>query len=146
MAFEEYQGAIFGQHWKASARKHQVVAEQDVKVGMADGTNLSANVWRPAGAGKFPALLSFHCYHAEGQTGPIKPAALSTAQWRNPGQERTNASLEAGDPLFFARRGYAHVVCNARGTGKSEGRWDFVGPQELRDAYETIEWLAGQPW
>jgi uncharacterized protein len=146
MAFEEYQGAMFSQLWKASARKHNVAAEQDVKVGMTDGTKLSANVWRPAGEGKFPAILSFHCYHADGQTGPIKPAALSTAQWRNPGQERTNASLESGDPLFFARRGYAHVVCNARGTGKSEGQWDFSGPQEVRDVYETIEWLAAQPW
>jgi putative CocE/NonD family hydrolase len=146
MAFEEYQGAMFSQQWKASARKYQVVADEDVKIGMTDGTKLSANVWRPTGDGKFPAILSFHCYHSDGQTGPIKPAALSTAQWRNPGQERTNASLESGDPLFFARRGYTHVVCNARGTGKSEGLWDFSGPQEVRDVYDTIEWLAAQPW
>ncbi|MEM3580146.1 MAG: CocE/NonD family hydrolase [Candidatus Bathyarchaeia archaeon] len=113
---------------------------------MSDGVRLSCDVWRPNDKGKFPAILSFHPYHPAGQTGPIKPSALSTAQWRHRGQERTNASLEAGDPTFFARRGYVHVVCNARGTGKSEGKWDFTGPQEIRDCYEVIEWIANEPW
>lgn len=146
MAFEDYQGAMFGRHWRASARKYGVAAQADVKIPTRDGTKLSADIWKPDGAGKVPAILGFHCYHASGQTGPIKPSALSTAQWKNPGQERTNASLEAGDPNFFARRGYAHIVCNARGTGKSEGVWDFVGPQEVQDVYDAIEWCAKQPW
>jgi len=146
MAFEEFKGAMFSPRWKTSARKYGVVAEQDIKIPMSDGVTLNADIWKPDGATKVPAILGFHCYHLTGQTGPIKPAALSTAQWRNPGQERTNASLESGDPNFFARRGYAHVVCNARGTGKSEGTWDFSGPQEIKDVYETIEWLAAQPW
>jgi putative CocE/NonD family hydrolase len=146
MAFEEYKGAMFSRRWKTSARQYGVIAEPDIKIPMSDGVKLSADLWKPAGAAKVPVILGFHCYHSAGQTGPIKPAALSTAQWRNPGQERTNASLESGDPVFFARRGYAHVVCNARGTGKSEGTWDFSGPQETKDVYETIEWLAAQPW
>ena len=53
---------------------------------------------------------------------------------------------ESGDPTFFARRGYVHVVCNVRGTGKSEGKWQFLGPQELKDVYEAVEWVAAQPW
>lgn len=146
MAFEDYRAAMFGTNWKASARRYGVIAEEDVKIPMSDGIRLSANIWKPEGAGRVPAILGFHCYHAGGQTGPITPAALSTAQWRNPGQEWTNASLESGEPTFFARRGYAHVVCNARGTGRSEGRWHFSGPQEIKDCYETIEWLAQQPW
>jgi uncharacterized protein len=146
MAFEEYKGAMFSTTWKTSARKYGVVASRDVKIPMSDGAKLNCDMWRPDGKGKFPAVLSFHNYHSAGQTGPIKPAALSTAQWRHPGQERTNASLEAGDPIFFARRGYAHVVCNARGTGKSEGKWFFSGPQEVKDCYEVIEWMAKQPW
>jgi hypothetical protein len=146
MAFDEYKGAMIGPTWKTSERKYGYVADRDVKIRMSDGVKLSCNVWMPDAKGKFPAILGFHCYHADGQTGPIKPAAISTAQWRHPGQERTNASLESGDPTFFARRGYVHVVCNARGTGKSEGKWQFLGPQELKDVYETIEWLAKQPW
>lgn len=146
MAFEEFNGAMFGLDWRSSGRRHAVVAEKDVKIPLNDGIKLNCNLWRPATGEKVPAILSMHCYHSEAQTGPIPPSALSTAQWRNAGQERTNASLESGDPTFFARRGYAHVVCNSRGSGKSEGFWQFFGPQERKDICEVIEWLARQPW
>jgi predicted acyl esterase len=146
VAFDEYTGAMFGVDWRASARRHGVVTERDLKVPMPDGTRLSSNVWRPDTDVPAPAILSFHPYHQDAQTGPITPAGISSAQWRSPGQERTNASLESGEPTFFARRGYAHIVCNARGTGLSEGEWDFSGPQEVRDVHDTIEWIAEQPW
>jgi uncharacterized protein len=146
MAFDDFTGAMFGVNWKTSARKYRVLRETDVKIRMADGVQLSCDIWRPDSTERFAAILGFHCYHSGAQTGPITPAAISTAQWRNPGQERTNASLEAGDPVFFARRGYVHVVCNARGTGNSEGSWDFLGPREVQDVYEVTEWLAAQPW
>ena len=146
MAFEQFKGAMFSAKWKASERKYNFLIERDVKIPMSDGVKLSCDLWRPDRKEKFPAVLGFHCYHQSAQTGPIRPAAISSAQWKNPGQERTNASLEAGDPVFFARRGYVHVVCNARGTGLSEGRWHFTGPQEVKDVYETVEWIAAQPW
>ena len=76
MAFEEYKGAMFGVRWKSSARKYGVVAERNVTVPMSDGVRLSANLWKPDGGGRHPGILGFHCYHADGQTGPIKPAAL----------------------------------------------------------------------
>ena len=146
MPFEDFTGAMFGTNWKASERKYNYVVQRDAKIPMSDGIKLSCDIWRPDHQGKFPAVLGFHCYHAGAQTGPIRPASISTAQWRHPGQERTNASLESGDPVFFARRGYVHVVCNARGSGNSEGEWDLSGPQEVKDVYETIEWIAAQPW
>jgi predicted acyl esterase len=144
--FDDFTGAMFGVDWTTSARRHGVVAERDVRVPLPDGARLSANLWRPDTEAPAPAILSFHPYHQEAQTGPITPAAISSAQWQGPGQERTNASLESGEPTFFARRGYAHVVCNARGTGRSEGEWDFSGPREVRDVHDTIEWIARQPW
>jgi putative CocE/NonD family hydrolase len=146
MPFEEYKGAMFGPKWKTSERKYGYSIENDLKIPMRDGITLSCDIWKPDSQDKFPAILGFHCYHATGQTGPIKPTAISTAQWLHPGQERTNASLESGDPTFFARRGYVHVVCNARGTGKSEGKWQFLGPQEVQDVCEVIAWMAKQPW
>ena len=146
MAFDEYTGAMFSPKWKASERKYGVLTEPDTKIPMPDGTKLNANVFRPDSDEKFPAILGFHCYHMDGQTGPIKPTAMSTAQWRLPRQERTRGSLESGDPNFFVRRGYVHVVCNARGTGKSEGEWDYQGPTEIQDIYDVIEWMASQPW
>lgn len=113
---------------------------------MPDGTTLSANIWRPEVDEKCPAILSFHCYHQEGQTGPMKPAPHSGVNRLGSNSERTNGSLEAGDPIFFARRGYAHIVCNARGTGLSDGEWHFSGLTEQQDVAETIEWIASQPW
>ncbi len=146
MAFDDYKAAMFSTKWKTSARTYNYVVERGVKIPMPDGVRLDCDIWRPESGDKFPAILGFHCYHKAAQTGPITPAAISTAQWRHPGQERTNASLEAGDPIFFARRGYVHVVCNARGTGNSEGKWDFSGPQEVSDVYNVVEWMATQPW
>ena len=132
MAFDEFKGCMFTTKWRTSDRKYNVIVERDVKIPMGDGVKLSCDVFRPDSNEKFPAILGSHCYHQSGQTGPIKPAFLSSAQWRHPGEERTNASLESGDPNFFVRRGYVHVVCNARGTGKSEGKWDFQGQKEVR--------------
>jgi putative CocE/NonD family hydrolase len=146
MAFDEYKGAMFGPKWKASHRKYGVLVERDVKIPISDGVKLSCDVFRPESKERFPAILGFHCYHQSGQTGPMKPVAISAAQWRHPGQERTNASLESGDPNFFVRRGYVHVVCNARGTGRSEGKWHFHGQREIQDIYEVIEWMAAQAW
>jgi len=149
MAFEEYKGAMFSTRWKTSERKYGYTAEKQVTIPMSDGVKLRCNIWKPDAGGKFPAILGFHCYHAEGQTGPIKPAAISTAQWRHPGQERTNASLEAGDPVFFARRGYSHVVCNARGTGNSElnrtaVRGNGISPGRRRSRTSTTPWSGSQ--
>ncbi len=146
MGFEEYHGAMFGPNWKASERKHGYVIDRDVKIPMPDGTLLSADIWRPQTDESCPAILSFHCYHQSGQTAPMKPAPHSGVNLLGSASERTNGSLEAGDPTFFARRGYTHVVCNARGTGKSEGEWHFSGPQEQRDVVEVIEWIAAQSW
>ena len=103
MRFDDFTGAMFGVDWTTSARRHGVVAERDVRVPMPDGARLSANLWRPDTDGPGPAILSFHPYHQEAQTGPITPAAISSAQWQGPGQERTNASLESGEPTFFAK-------------------------------------------
>jgi uncharacterized protein len=146
MLFDDYNGTMFSTTWRTSTRKHNVVVDRDVKIPTSDGVELSGDVFRPEGEGKFPAILGWHCYHQSGQTSQIKPTAISSAQWKHPGQERTNASLESGDPNFFVRRGYVHVLCNARGTGKSEGEWQNMGKREVRDVYETIEWIAAQPW
>jgi hypothetical protein len=146
MAFNDYHGAMFGRHWKTSARRHGVANENDVGIPMSDGTRLSGNLWRPDTDEKVPVVLGVHGYHPEGQTGPITPSAISSAQWRHATQERTNASLESGDPNFFARRGYAHMVLNVRGTGRSQGEWQYCGPQEVDDIAEAIQWLAARPW
>ena len=54
--------------------------------------------------------------------------------------------VEAGATDFFVPRGYAHVILNARGTNGSGGTYDLFGPQERRDLFDVIEWIAAQPW
>jgi hypothetical protein len=56
------------------------------------------------------------------------------------------ANQESGDPSYFVRRGYVHAVVNLRGSGESEGFFQFTGPVDVQDAAEVIAWLAEQPW
>jgi putative CocE/NonD family hydrolase len=137
---------MFGRDWSTSPRAYKVVVEHDVKIPVRDGTLLNANVFRPDAGEKFPAILGYFPYHMSKQTAPIKVDSFSSAIFKHPGQELTNASIESGDPWFFGRRGYAHVLVNIRGTGKSEGRYNFLGCQEQQDGHDVIEWIARQPW
>jgi uncharacterized protein len=46
---------------------------------------------------------------------------------------------------YWARRGYACVVQDVRGRWGSEGEYDpFMN--EFDDGYDTVDWVAGQPW
>lgn len=138
---------MFGKSWSTSERKYSVLVEDNVKIKTRDGTLLNADVFRPAtDTGKFPAILGIHPYHPT-QSPPIKPKANSTSAggWAA-SVEKPNSLMESGDPEFYARRGYAHIICNVRGTGQSEGTYDFVGQKELEDVYDAIEWIAARPW
>jgi hypothetical protein len=62
------------------------------------------------------------------------------------GFDERNGSVEAGDSNFYVRRGYAHIIANVRGTGKSMGNFLNYGSRDVKDTYEIIEWAANQPW
>ncbi|MCJ7596470.1 MAG: CocE/NonD family hydrolase, partial [Desulfobacterales bacterium] len=56
-------------------------------------------------------------------------------------------SVEVCDIDFMVTRGYAFVIPDPRGVGKSEGEWNgMYSPQEQKDVYDVIEWVAEQPW
>ena len=137
---------MFTEKWKTSERKYGVIVERDVKVKLSDGIELNADVFRPDGTERFPAILGVHAYDQAPQSAFLKAQALSVAIGRAGGQEKGNAWIEAGDPYFYARRGYTHVIANVRGSGKSGGTYQFFGPQEQRDTCELIGWIARQPW
>ena len=49
--------------------------------------------------------------------------------------------------VYFARRGYAVVAGDSRGTGASFGIWPYHRtPDEVRDFGEIAEWIVSQPW
>jgi predicted acyl esterase len=127
---------VFGPDWALSPRRYRVSVDRDVRIPLPDGTVLVGDVFRPAGAGPVPVIAGFHPYNNEFQAEPIMPTGFSVQRgW-----------LEAGDPYFFARRGYAHAIVNVRGTGKSTGLYQAMGPQEARDVADAVTWLAEQPW
>lgn len=94
---------------------------QDVLIETQDGATLSAVVSLPqeAHARKLPALLVFTIY-----TEP----------------EKQQAEAEA-----FAARGYAGVIANVRGKGRSP---DVIVPYEhdAADAHAVLDWIARQSW
>jgi hypothetical protein len=138
---------MFSTKWTTSERKYnKIICERDVRVRMSDGTELSADIWRPDSKEKFPGILGIHPYPQQPQTAPIMPNSFSSVTHPHPGEEKGRGWIESGDPNFLVRRGYVQVVANVRGTGKSGGKYDFMGKQEVRDTYEVVEWIAKQPW
>lgn len=127
---------MFSKKWKTSERKYNVIIERDVKIPMSDGIIIDCDIIRPDGKGKFPAILGVHAYDKTWQSAPSVPRGINVF----------NASVEAGDSNFFARRGYAHVIANARGTGKSGGEFSNYSPRDVLDTLEIIDWIGNQPW
>lgn len=94
----------------------------DVRTPMRDGVELSSDVWMPREPGKYPIILL--------RTPYIKSmTAINMAEFGR----------------YFAEHGYAYVIQDVRGRGDSGGEFDFFF-QEANDGYDSIEWLAKQPW
>ena len=98
------------------------LVEQNVPARMRDGVTLYANVYRPAEPGRYPVLL---CRSPYGKDGP-PPINLFQA----------------------IAAGYVMVIQDCRGTGASEGVFDWFSQlaQEGLDGYDTVEWAAGLPY
>lgn len=94
--------------------------ERNVAVPMRDGTRLYADVYRPAGNGPFPTLLT---------RTPYDKAVTGVAPFT----------------IRAATAGYAVVIQDVRGRFESEGDfYPFVN--ERQDGYDTLEWLTSQSW
>jgi putative CocE/NonD family hydrolase len=100
----------------------QIITEFDVPATMRDGIVLRANVYRPAGDGQWPVLLTRLPY---GKDFPLGTSVLE------PGQ--------------VARRGYVVIVQDTRGRFSSGGEWDPMR-NEAMDGVDTIEWAAKLPY
>jgi putative CocE/NonD family hydrolase len=100
----------------------KITVDFDVAATMRDGTVLRANVYRPAGEGQWPVLLTRLPY---GKDLPIGGAVM--------------------DPAQVARRGYVVIVQDTRGRWTSEGEWiPFVN--EALDGVDTVEWASRLPY
>jgi uncharacterized protein len=103
------------------APRNDILVDNHVPVRMRDGVTLYADVYRPTGNGRHPVLLSVTPYSTE-----RFPTAYDAA-------------------VYFAQRGYVYVFQDVRGRHESEGVWvPFVNDE--KDASDTIDWAAKQPW
>jgi uncharacterized protein len=105
--------------------------EKDVAVVMRDGVRLSLCVYRPDAQGRFPALFAASPYQYEMDEVPAFPLFL----WR-----------ETGPVEWYVGQGYAYVHADVRGAGRSDGEFEFMGPNEQQDYLELVAWTVQQPW
>ncbi|HTP67682.1 MAG TPA: CocE/NonD family hydrolase [Dongiaceae bacterium] len=105
-----------------AAQSYSVKVERDIEIKMRDGVVLRGDIFRPDAEGKFPVLL---------QRTPYR------------------RSIPWGYNVDFAQRaasrGYVVFLQDVRGRYTSDGDWyPFI--HEADDGYDTIEWVAAQPY
>lgn len=96
----------------------------NVMIPMRDGVKLACNIFRPDDEAAYPAILM--------RTPYIK-------------EKFTPGDIFA-DYEKLAMAGYNVVFQDVRGTGHSQGMLHATGISEPDDGYDTIEWIAAQPW
>src|SRR6266849_3407067 len=96
-----------------------VSIEEDLRLTLADGVSLSANVYTPNRPGRYPTLLMRLPYGARVASAPV---------YRH--------------PAWYASQGFCVVIQDVRGTGRSGGTF-YPRRDELPDTLATIEWAAG---
>jgi predicted acyl esterase len=122
----------------------------DVPIEADDGLQLRADVYRPAGEGAFPVILSYGPYAKGMSFSDSRPYAWKHLIERYPevtqGSSSRYQAWEVVDPERWVPDGYAVVRVDSRGTGRSPGYIDPWSPRETRDLYDCIEWAARQTW
>jgi putative CocE/NonD family hydrolase len=101
--------------------EQSVTVDLNVAATMRDGVVLRANVYRPAGEGRWPVLLTRLPY---GKDLPLGGAFL--------------------DPVQGARRGYVVIVQDTRGRFSSDGEW-YPLRNEAADGHDTVQWASALP-
>ncbi|MFP4468545.1 MAG: CocE/NonD family hydrolase [Bacteroidales bacterium] len=94
---------------------------------MSDGARLAAKIWLPENTENkpVPGILEYIPYRKR--------------DLKAPGDHQLHS--------YFARRGYAGIRVDLRGSGESDGilRDEYL-QQELNDGVEVIKWIASQKW
>ncbi|MFN7933681.1 MAG: CocE/NonD family hydrolase [Bryobacteraceae bacterium] len=108
----------------APAHAADAVTERHEMVPMRDGARLSTYLYIPQGNGPWPVLYEQRYANLTGE-----------------GQRKRYSALAA--------HGYVVAAQNFRGTHQSEGVYQgyrALGWGKTQDGYDTVEWLAKQPW
>ena len=103
------------------------------KVTVRDGTEISVALYMPqtSGSGRWPVLFAAAPYRFDNNILPASAQFL----WR-----------ETGPIDFYLAQGYVYAHMDARGCGRSGGKFEFLGPNDQTDLYDVIEWIGAQRW
>jgi uncharacterized protein len=112
-------------------------------VPMRDGTRLNTFVFLPGSGGpRWPVILHRTPYGITAAGSPNKTDC--TTAWLPSTEEPLRGSILRGWRNIVAH-GYAAVYQDTRGRHGSEGE-DRVYADDASDGYDTLEWIARQPW
>ena len=122
----------------------------DEVIATRDGAQLRANVHLPPADGPWPTILALTTY---GKDLPFSQGyvdawaeTVAAAPEIAEGTSTRHISFEAPDPERWVGLGYAVVLVDARGVGRSPGVIDNLSATEADDYYDAIEWAADQSW
>jgi predicted acyl esterase len=124
--------------------------DSDTPITMEDGVVLRADVFRPAGEGKYPVILSYGPYakglsFQEGYKGNWARLIKAAPEVLR-GSSNKYQNWELVDPEKWVPDGYACMRIDSRGAGRSPGHLDVWSPRETQDLYQCIEWAGTQRW
>jgi putative CocE/NonD family hydrolase len=124
----------------------EVLFEKDHAIPMRDGIKLYADILRPVDsiAKVTPTIVFF---------GPFgKHGAVPRELFKNMDVDFSKLSKytkwELPDPLLWCGKyEFSFAIVDPRGTWWSEGdAAHYLSPEEGRDGYDVVEWIAKQPW
>jgi len=122
----------------------------DAPIPTDDGIVLRADVFRPAGDGKYPVVMNYGAYgkglaFQDGNKG-VWDHLIAVCPEVNTGTQSKYQNWETVDPEKWVPDGYVVIRVDARGSGRSPGFLDPWSPREAKDLFQCIEWAAVQPW
>jgi len=119
----------------------RMIVETDVMVTTRASFAVSANVYRPSEAGRFPVLISMGPYGKDDlpaeYDGLFENGQIDVSDY---------AAFETPDPEYWVHYGYVVIAADSPGSGNSGGDLDLFGPIESEAFYDLIEWAGVQPW
>lgn len=90
---------------------------------MRDRVKLAGNLYLPSGDGPFPCIVTRTPY----------------------GKDTMELFSDPRAARKYTKAGYAYLVQDTRGKGRSEGRYAGF-TDDRNDGYDTVEWMARQSW
>jgi uncharacterized protein len=129
----------------------EILIEKDVPIPLADGHTVYCNIFRPNRDGLFPPIVVFTPYGKDSDVAVDFKRYWDFVLRDHPEVVRDGSTgkyltWEVPDPERWTPKGYAIVVVDARGTGKSPGFYEAMSPLQTREYYDAIEWAGIQPW